>query len=62
MNTETGIVGPAAALARINSFYLRRVLQRWQRGEIDKGTAIELLHAAAFGTNAHEGAPNAVAK
>jgi hypothetical protein len=49
MTTDTDIVARSVPLGRINHFYLRRVLQRWQRGEIDKGTAIDLLHAAAFG-------------
>ena len=49
MASDTNINPRAVPLARVNHFYLRRVLQRWQRGEIDKGRAIELLHAAAFG-------------
>jgi hypothetical protein len=41
----------AVPLNRISRFLMRRVMQRFERGEIDKGTAIDLLHAAAFGSN-----------
>ena len=54
MKYEPGVVGLSAPLARISRFYTRRVLRRLERGEIDKGAAIDLLHAAAFGRNARE--------
>jgi len=31
--------------AGVISFFTRRVLQRWQRGEIDTDTAVELLRS-----------------
>jgi hypothetical protein len=41
--------GPAALKALVKqsgiSFYSRRVLQRWQRGEITTDLAVELLEA-----------------
>ncbi len=57
MSTEKHIIDASSPLARVNAFYMRRVLQRWARGEIDKSTAIELLHAAAFGDAVIPGRP-----
>lgn len=45
--------GPAALKALVKqsgiNFYSRRVLQRWQRGEITTDTAVELLQADEAG-------------
>jgi hypothetical protein len=49
MKYEPGMVGLPAPLLRISRFYAWRLLRRLERGEIDKVTAIDLLHAAAFG-------------
>ena len=37
----------AMKLAGVNRFYMRRVVQRWQRGELTLDDAAELLTAAA---------------
>ena len=48
MSTDKALYLRAAVkLAGVNRFYMRRVLQRWQRGELTLDDAAELLTAAA---------------
>ncbi len=42
----------AVKLAGVNRFYMRRVVQRWQRGELTLDDAAELLTAAALESDA----------
>ena len=45
--TRIGVLGAAVQRAGIGKFYTLRVLQRWQRGEIDTQAAADLLNAEA---------------
>ena len=45
--TRIGVLGAAVQRAGIGKVYTLRVLQRWQRGEIDTQAAADLLNAEA---------------
>jgi hypothetical protein len=47
MISDTVYLGTAVRLAGVNRFYTRRVLQRFERGEITLLVAAKLLMAAA---------------